>query len=179
MASFGPFLKYFLRPYLLAGMAIVLLTGCSQESDSRYDPHADARQSFEQARLTAVQNERYLMVVFGADWCPDCLKLHDNLKSSEVSSYMREHMDFITVDVGERDRNLALANELGVTIDRGIPVAVFFKPDGTPLGTTNDGQLEPSRHFTSRQILRFVKAVVEHSQISSPIVKTRAKDPTS
>lgn len=179
MASFGTLLKHFLRLYLLSGLIILLLSGCSLEPDSRYDPNADARQSFEQARLTAVQNERYLMVVFGADWCPDCLKLHDNLNSSNVSSYMREHMDFITVDVGEKDRNLELADELGVTIDRGIPVAVFFNPDGTPLGTTNDGQLEPSRHFTSRQILRFVNAVVEHRQISSPIVKARAKDPTS
>lgn len=141
------------------------------ESDSRFDPNADARQSFEQARLTAVENKRYLMVVFGADWCPDCLKLYDNLRSSEVSFYMQEHMDFITVDVGERDRNLEFADHLGVNIDRGIPVAVFFNPDGTPLGTTNDGQLEPSRHFTSRQILRFIKAVVEHRKILSSIAK--------
>ncbi len=162
MATPGTNLINRLAPYLLIAVISVWLPGCSLEQDPRYDPRADARQSLEQAQQIAIRNNRYLMVVFGADWCPDCLKLYDNLQNSDVSDYMREHMDFITVDVGDRDRNLDLAEQLGVTIANGIPVAVFFNPDGTPLGTTNNGQLEPSRHFTSRQILRFVKAVVEH-----------------
>ena len=114
------------------------------------------------------------MVVFGADWCPDCRNLHDNLNSPEVAAYLEDHMDFVTIDVGKKDRNLALASELGVTVANGIPVAVFFNPDGTQLGTTNQGQLEPSRHFTSGQILKVVRAVVEHRQISLPVMPAKA-----
>ena len=40
------------------------------------------------------------MVIFGAEWCPDCRNLHDNLHSPEVAAYMEDHMDYVTVDVG-------------------------------------------------------------------------------
>ena len=152
--------------------------GCTQpiappEPERQYNPSADARGALQQAQKIAIGSGRYLMVVFGADWCPDCRNLHDNLNSPEVAAYLEDHMDFVTVDVGKKDRNLALASELGVTVANGIPVAVFFNPDGTQLGTTNQGQLEPSRHFTSGQILKFVRAVVEHRQISRPVMPAK------
>ena len=83
--------------------------------------------------------------------------------------FLKSHMEYLTIDVGRKDRNLDLANQLGVHVENGIPVAVFFDPNGVPIGTTNEGQLEPSRYLTSRQILRFVSAVVEHRQVTRPI----------
>ncbi|NKB98687.1 MAG: thioredoxin fold domain-containing protein [Pseudomonadales bacterium] len=159
---------------LTSCLLLLTIYGCAKpEPEIRYDPRADARGALVYAQQLATSNGRYLMVVFGAEWCPDCRNLHDNLHSSEVATYLEDHMDFVTIDVGRKDRNLVLAEELGVTVSNGIPVAVFFNPDGSQLGTTNDGQLEPSRHFTSRQILKFVRAVVEHRQISRPVVPAR------
>lgn len=153
-------------------VAVTIVSSCSPEADPYFDPSDDARQAFDSALSHASTNGRYLMVVFGADWCPDCRKLHDNLHSSEVASYLQDHMNFVTIDVGRKDRNIELATQLGVTVANGIPVAVFFDPDGRQLGTTNEGQLEPSRHFSSRQILKFVRAVVEHRRITAPTVTT-------
>ena len=141
------------------------LSACEQY---KYDPSADAAKEFESALSDATSDDKYLMVVFGADWCPDCLKLHENLQSTEVSSYMSDHMDFMTVDIGDRDRNIGFASSLGVSIENGIPVAVFFDPNGNPIGATNNGQLEPSRYLTSRQILKFIEAVVNDRQITRP-----------
>ena len=36
------------------------------------------------------------------------------------------------------------------------------------IGTTNEGQLEPARRYTSKQILRFVRDIAERSQITTP-----------
>jgi thioredoxin 1 len=162
-------------PTLLCLLCLIL-SACAPppEPEIRYNPNASARSVFEVALDGATAEGRYLMVIFGAEWCPDCRNLHDNLHSPEVAAYMEDHMDYVTVDVGRKDRNLDLASELGVTVGNGIPVAVFFNPDGTQLGTTNDGQLEPSRHFTSRQILKFVSRVVEHRQISTLIVPKKS-----
>ena len=163
-------------------LLIFLMAPCSlfgldsRVSDSkikRYDPDHDARAVFSSARAMAVRADRHLMVVFGADWCPDCRKLHENLMSDEVTSYMRDHMDFLTVDVGRKDLNIDFAKELGVTVSNGIPVAVFFDSNGDLIGTTNRGELEPSRYFTSTQILAFVKKIVEQQSISKPVVNKR------
>ena len=74
----------------------------------------------------------------------------------------------MNVDVGKFNQNADLAKELGVTLFRGIPVAIFFDPEGQVIGTTNEGQLEPARRYTSKQILRFVSDIAERSQITTP-----------
>jgi thiol:disulfide interchange protein len=133
-----------------------------------YNPENDARVVFDSELAAAIDSNRYLMVVFGADWCPDCLKLYDNLVSPDVASYMRDSMNFMTVDVGRKDRNIEFAEELGITVSNGIPVAVFFSPKGEVIGSTNNGELEPSRSFSSAQILRFVTTIVEYHRVTDP-----------
>jgi hypothetical protein len=75
---------------------------------------------------------------------------------------------FANVDVGKFNRNSEVAKELGVDLARGIPVAIFFDPAGNKIGTTNDGQLEPARFYTSKQILKFVRDIAERSSIQAP-----------
>ena len=65
-------------------------------------------------------------------------------------------------------RHVDLATDLGVDLQRGIPVAIVFGPDGNVIGTTNAGQLEPARFYTSKQILKFVRDIVEKSLIAAP-----------
>ena len=61
-----------------------------------------------------------------------------------------------------------IAEALGISLTRGIPVAIFFDPEGAVIGTTNDGQLEPARHYSSKQILKFVRDIAERSRILAP-----------
>ncbi|MEM7077411.1 MAG: thioredoxin family protein [Pseudomonadota bacterium] len=147
-------------------MALVAtLTGCEA---ARFDPKQDAGSAFTAALTRATDQGRFLMVVFGADWCTDCRTLYANLQTPEVRKHMEGQMDFLTVDVGDKDRNLEFAESLGVSIKNGIPVAVFFDPQGKPIGATNEGQLEPSRYLTSRQILGFIRAVTDEQKITRP-----------
>jgi hypothetical protein len=55
------------------------------------------------------------------------------------------------IDVGEFNRNLDIAQSLGVDVMQGIPVAVFFAPIGSSTST---------RQGTD-QILAYLKAVAE------------------
>jgi hypothetical protein len=47
-------------------------------------------------------------------------------------------------------------------------VAIFFDATGRVIGATSNGELEPARHYTSPQILKFVRDVVEQSRILPP-----------
>jgi len=141
------------------------------EEDGRpppYEADADARLAVATAREAAVNEQKFLMVTFGANWCMDCRNLHRRLKSEDVKQYTDDRFLFVNVDVGKFNQNADLAKELGVTLSRGIPVAVFFDPEGEMIGTTNEGQLEPARRYTSKQILRFVRDIAERSQITTP-----------
>lgn len=133
-----------------------------------YDGEADARAIVAEARARAGREGKFLMVTFGANWCLDCRNLHHQLNSEVVKSYTEGRFLFVNVDVGKFNQNADLAEELGVSLSRGIPVAIFFDRAGQVIGTTNQGELEPARHYTSRQILRFVRDVAERSRILAP-----------
>jgi len=133
-----------------------------------YDGHVDAASMISSARTEAQAERKFLMVTFGANWCLDCLTLHHHLNSEPVAGYARDLFRFVNVDVGKLDQNRDVAESLGVSLSRGIPVAVFFGPEGRVIGTTNDGQLEPARHYSSKQILKFVRDIAERDRILAP-----------
>jgi thioredoxin 1 len=138
--------------------------------DSRhlpYDAHADARADIAAGKARAEATGKLLMVTFGANWCPDCLTLHKNLEDPLTRDYAQSMFEIVNIDVGEFDNNADVANELGVVVN-GIPLAVFFSPDGRPIGDTSRGELEPSRHYTSREILNFLREVAEYRRVVSP-----------
>lgn len=133
-----------------------------------YDADADADEAVRTARAAAISEGKFLMVTFGANWCLDCRTLYYRLNNEPVASYANKYFRFVHVDVGKFNRNREVAEALGVSLTRGIPVAVFFDPEGQAIGTTNDGQLEPARHYSSKQILKFVRDIAEHSRILAP-----------
>ncbi len=138
------------------------------DSDLPYDENANAHEKVNVARATATRDQKILMVTFGANWCVDCRTLYNHLKSDDVALYTKDRFMFVNVDVGMFDRNRAVATELGVSLQRGIPVAIFFDVKGRKIGATNDGELEPARYYTSEQILKFVRDVAERSRILAP-----------
>jgi len=133
-----------------------------------YDEQADAASLISNARREAQAERKFLMVTFGANWCLDCRTLHRHLNSEPVAGYARDLFRFVNVDVGKINHNRDVAESLGVSLSRGIPVAIFFDPAGEVIGTTNDGQLEPARYYSSKQILKFVRDIVEHSRVLAP-----------
>ena len=133
-----------------------------------YDEQADAASIVRLARADSQAEKNFLMVTFGANWCLDCRTLHHHLTNEPVASYTRDLFNFVNVDIGNFNRNRDVAESLGVSLSRGVPVAVFFDRDGKVIGTTNEGQLEPARYYSSEQILKFVRDIAERSRISAP-----------
>jgi len=136
--------------------------------ESPYDSQADSAAVVEKARARARDENKFLMVTFGANWCLDCRTLHRHLNSEPVMSYTNDLFEFVNIDVGKFNLNRDVAESLGVSLTVGIPVAIFFDPEGNVIGTTNEGQLEPARHYSSKQILKFVRDIAERSRILAP-----------
>ena len=138
------------------------------QDEAPYDGRADATLVISEARAQAQVERKFLMVTFGADWCIDCRTLHHHLNSEPVAGYTRDLFRFVFVDVGKFNQNRDVAESLGVSLSRGIPVAIFFDSDGELIGTTNEGQLEAARKYSSKQILKFVRDIAERDRILAP-----------
>ena len=82
-----------------------------------------------------------LMVTFGANWCPDCLTLHQNLHAADTRAYAEKHFEIVEIDVGDAKKSAAVQRDLGISVNV-IPLAVFYSPTGELVGDTFAGELE-------------------------------------
>jgi thioredoxin 1 len=153
---------------LLISIATPILSLTPAAAADPYPPPANAAADLRRAREHAARSGKLLMVVFGGNWCPDCRALHDRLRESPVREYVQEHFEIVNVNIGEMDANLGIARELGVNLEKGVPAAAFFAPDGKPVGFTNQGELEPARQYNARQVLAFLRRVAEQHLIAKP-----------
>jgi thiol-disulfide isomerase/thioredoxin len=132
-----------------------------------YRSDFDARKAIADAKARAAAEGKMLMVTFGANWCPDCLKLHDNLQAADTRAYVEKHFEVVEIDVGDSRKSAAVKRDLGINVNV-IPLALFYSPDGELVGDTVAGELKPSRHYSSREIRDFLREVVDYHRIVSP-----------
>lgn len=160
----------------VAGVAAVQGPGTEEAFYSRwgadpenlpYRPDVNARVAVDQGKARAASSRKILMVTFGANWCPDCLTLQKNLRASSTRRYAEEHFEMVHIDVGDAAHTAQVQRDLGITV-RSIPLAVFYSPDGELVGDTFGGELEASRHYSSREILDFLREVVDYHRVVSP-----------
>jgi thioredoxin 1 len=149
---------------LIAAQALVLALYAADP----YPPPAQAASDLQHARERAKASGKMLMVIFGGNWCPDCRALHERLAESPIREYVEKRFEVVFVNIGEKDANLQIARDLGVTLAKGVPAAGFFGPDGKPVGFTNQGELEPARHYDAQQVLIFLRNVAEKRVIEKP-----------
>ncbi len=148
--------------------ALIVLSCALAQTSGPYHPDADAHKDLAAAEARARASHKIVMVIFGANWCEDCVVLHRNLDSGAVHDYVKSHFEVVSVDVDQFDKNLDVVKTCGTDLKKGIPVASFLNADGTVIGSTTNGELEPSRKYQSAQVLRFLHELVDNHRITTP-----------
>ena len=132
-----------------------------------YKSDVDARTAVEAGKARAAESGKMLMVTFGANWCPDCLTLQKNLRDPVTRAYAERHFEMVNIDVGDSMKSARVERDLDMSVST-IPLAVFYSSDGVPICDTQRGELKPSRHYSSREILGFLREVVDYRRAVSP-----------
>jgi thiol:disulfide interchange protein len=172
------------RPWVYAGVALlagVVGLALEQSSDDSvfytrwgfdatnlpYKSDVDARMAVEAGKARAAESGKMLMVTFGANWCPDCLTLQKNLRDPETHAYAERNFEMVNIDVGDSAKSARVERDLDMAVNT-IPLAMFYASDGKPICDTQRGELKPSRHYSSREILGFLREVVDYRRAVSP-----------
>jgi thioredoxin len=124
-----------------------------------YDEKADAAAELQQGLKTAQAQHKDVLVIFGANWCPDCRQLDQALHRSD-SKLIDSHFVVVKIDIGNWDHNLELAQRFGNPISTGIPAAVVLSPKGQLLYATKAGALANARHMSDQSIYDFFSKVI-------------------
>ncbi|AXI04251.1 thioredoxin family protein [Aquirhabdus parva] len=134
-------------------LAVVLLSTTAQA----YDVNANAKADVQQALTTAQKSKKPVLLVFGADWCPDCRALDKALKTGKNAKLIAKSFQLVKIDVGNFDHNVDLSDRYGSPIKKGIPAAVILSPDNQVLYTTKAGELANARKMSDDGIYEFFK----------------------
>lgn len=127
-----------------------------------YDEKADARADVQAALAAAQASGKPVVVVFGANWCPDCRALDKALKNEPNAALMASSFHVVKVDVGRFDRNLDIAKAYGDAIKKGIPAAAVLSPKGELLYATKAGELGDARKMSDQGVYDFFVDVRDH-----------------
>ena len=72
---------------------------------------------------------------------------------------MNKKFVVVKINVGQFDTNLAISNEYGNPIKKGIPAAVLLTPQNTMLYATHGGELADARHMGDQGIYDFFNQI--------------------
>jgi thiol:disulfide interchange protein len=151
------------RRRLAAVLAAALLlgaTGCSEKGPTPYDARADARADLNLALGKARTESKRVLVVFGANWCADCQALARHMAQEQVAAHIGKRYVVTKVDVGDFNKNLDLAQQMGDTIKKGIPAVAVLASDGTFQRATQAGELASARKLGPEQVLAVLDGLV-------------------
>jgi len=113
-----------------------------------YDAKANAEQDIQNAINRAQRNNKRVLLIFGANWCPWCQALHRLFESNkEIHSFLADNYEVVLVDLGRRDRNMGIDARYGSPNKLGLPAIVVLEKDGAQLHSQETGALEfPKDH---------------------------------
>jgi protein disulfide-isomerase len=159
-AYFRPVGRWFLLVALLifAAQAVPPTQLVLSAEGLPYDEAADARQQIAGALAAAKQDGRYVLLDFGANWCPDCRVLGSYLENGPLKTLVDQNFHLVSIDVGRWNRNTDIAAQYGNPIKKGIPAVVVLDPQGKIVGSTAGGELSKARTMTAQQVSTLLEA---------------------
>jgi thioredoxin len=118
-----------------------------------YDEHADAGRQIAAAISKAKITGKNVVLIFGANWCPDCHALDEQMHRPALARLIAQDFVVVKIDVGRFNKNLGIGENYGVPIRKGIPAVAVLNPLGKLLYAQSQGQfanarLMPYRDFT-------------------------------
>lgn len=126
------------------------------EQKDLYPASADPKAEIAEAVHRATGARKRVLVVFGGNWCYDCHVLDEAFHSPEISPTMEKWFEVVHVDIGQMDKNLDVAKQYDVPLDRGVPAIAVLESDGRLLFSQKRGEFEAARSMAPEDILEFL-----------------------
>ena len=134
----------------------LLVLGCAgkEPAASIYDEKADAHHDIAAAIANAGESKRNIVLIFGANWCPDCHALHAQMHKPELAAIIEKNFIVVEIDTGRGDKNLDLAEQYHVPL-KGIPALAVLDSRGKLLYAMDQGQFADARQMSYESIKAF------------------------
>lgn len=124
--------------------------------EAPYETAPDAVAEHASAVERAQAAGKRMLMVFGADWCPDARRFASVLSSQTLAAFLDARFEAVLVDVGRYDRNLDLAARYGLAPIAGAPAVIVAEPDGRVVNTGGAYDWRTARSRRPQEIADFL-----------------------
>jgi thioredoxin-related protein len=134
----------------------------SQEPNKPYNEKADIRADIKKAVATARKENKHVMIQWGGNWCPWCIRFH-KLAFSEhrIDSLLKADYVYVLANVPKEKnlRDYKLYGEYGYPNRFGFPVFVILDGNGKELHIQNSEYLEYAKSpgYDTTKVIEFLK----------------------
>lgn len=120
-----------------------------------YPADADAKKEIADAIQAADKEHKRVLLVFGGNWCFDCFALDYRFHQSDIEPLVDKNYRVVHVDVGKYDKNLDLAKQYHIPLEKGVPSLAVLDGKGHLLYST--GEFEKARSLDPQAITKFLE----------------------
>lgn len=125
--------------------------------DEHIYPAGDAHEQMQQAITAASKSHKNILVIFGADWCYDCHVLEKAFHLPDIAAVLNPNYQVVDIDIGEMNKNLDIARQYDVPLDRGVPAIAILDSQGKLLFSQKKGEWERARALGPQDLLVLLK----------------------
>lgn len=97
------------------------------------DPALIAQTSVDETLASAAASGKHAIIVMGANWCHDSRALAGWFETPRFQTLLNENYEVRFVDVGQKDRNIDIAQRFGLNKIVGTPTIVVTDTTGVVL----------------------------------------------
>jgi len=125
--------------------------------DAHIYPTGNAREQISEAVTRAGREHKNVLLVFGADWCYDCHVLDKAFRRADVASVLKPNYELVDVDIGEENKNLDIAAQYEVPLNRGVPAVAVLDSSGKLIYSQKSGEWERARALGPEDLVEFLR----------------------
>ena len=102
-----------------------------------------------------IKSDKQPILIFGANWCPDCRIFSGTINIPKVNAYIKRHFKILYIDVKRYEINMRLMEEYGITPAEGIPRVLVFDKNKKLLNNSNTTEWRTARDRNAQEIFNF------------------------
>lgn len=123
-----------------------------------YDPAIDGMRQINEAITKAKSSGKHVLIQYGGNWCPWCLRFDAFCKSDpEISKIIGDNYVPVKLNYSPENKNDAANAFLGNPTRFGFPVFIIIDGNGKVLHIQDSGLLESGQGYDQKKVAGFMK----------------------
>jgi thioredoxin 1 len=121
-----------------------------------YDEAANAKHDIARAVARAGAEHKRVILVFGGNWCGDCLALDKYFHEPPANGIIAANFIVVHIDAGRDNKNADQAGKYGVALNKGVPAVAVLGSNGDVLYSQRNGEFEPAARMNPQVFVDFL-----------------------